>query len=246
MRREEWEAPLASGLSRPSHLPTGESLVESKVPERSRFGTESFDQEEMVSKKCAGGRPKKARSRACAPDWALGNQYFVATSRLPGYKPAVRENRGPESKPHAGKGEGRLAMGWAAIIGLGTVESRAANLALTLKSYLQRISSMSKQATKIAPRARPSMATKISLLGAWTSTPGRRAGAAGRTAGVDALDPRLDRRRDNVALLYLLTLVGCPVDPPHRLVDVDIDDRDLAQVLGPGRRSHQVQLMPFE
>src|SRR5271166_6216977 len=100
---EEWSGRHlwpAAFLARVSSLRA--NLVDSKVPERSRFGTESFDQEEMVSKKCAGARSKKARSRACAPDWALGNQYFVASSRLPGFKLAVRENRGPENEPHAG------------------------------------------------------------------------------------------------------------------------------------------------
>ena len=74
----------------------------------------------------------------------------------------------------------------------------------------------------------------MSLLGAWTRTPGRR-GAAARVV-VEALEPRPDGRRDNVALLYLLALKGVANHPPHGLVGLDRDDLDFPQVFGAGFR----------
>src|SRR3954447_8811757 len=106
-----------------------------------------------------------------------------------------------------------------------------------------------RQARRIAAREMPSKATKMSLLGAWTRTPGRRPAAgraaAGRAAGVaaGALAPRFDRRRDNVPLLYLLALVGVSVYPAHGLVGIDGDDRDFADIFGPRLLPEHVELV---
>src|SRR5271170_5062312 len=78
-----------------------------------------------------------------------------------------------------------------------------------------------------APNAMPSITTKMSLLGDWTNTPGRRPAAAtvdDRPDGDAALEPRLDGRRDNVALLYLLALVSIADDLQDRLVRFNRDD----------------------
>src|SRR4051812_49745316 len=92
----------------------------------------------------------------------------------------------------------------------------------------------------MAPRATPSMATKMSLRGAWTRTrPPPRAGAE-RPA--DRLAPRPDRGSDTVALLQFPAEIGLDelTDGPVR---VDRVDPDLAHVLGGGAGAEDVQLM---
>src|SRR5579875_2589865 len=84
----------------------------------------------------------------------------------------------------------------------------------------------------------------MSLLGAWTKTPGRR-GAAARVA-VEPLEPRVDGRRDNVALLNLLALDGTSLDPHDRLVGVDGDDLRPPQVLGAGLGAVDEQLVAVD
>ena len=58
----------------------------------------------------------------------------------------------------------------------------------------------------------------------------RRGGS--RRMDAAALEPRLDGRRDNVALLNLLAHVGVADHLGHGLVGIDRDDRNLAQVFG--------------
>src|SRR5437868_7941608 len=84
----------------------------------------------------------------------------------------------------------------------------------------------------------------MSLLGDWTRTPGRR-GAAARVV-VDALEPRDDGRRDNVALLYLLALEGVADHARHGLVGIDRDDPDLTQVFGAGAGAVERQLVTHD
>src|SRR5262245_39117259 len=83
------------------------------------------------------------------------------------------------------------------------------------KSYALRIRSISKQPRTMAPKAMPSITTKMSLRGVWTKMPGRLAEEprppTARVAPVPvpvALAARPERRRDKVALLYLLALDG--------------------------------------
>src|SRR5262245_46157043 len=83
----------------------------------------------------------------------------------------------------------------------------------------------------------------MSLLGAWTKTPGRRGAAAAPRVAVAALEPRDDGRRDNVTLLYLLALDGISQDPHDGLVGIHGDDLPLAQVLGAGRGAVEEQLV---
>src|SRR5271167_2518322 len=84
-----------------------------------------------------------------------------------------------------------------------------------LKPYLANMMIIRRLPRTTAPNAMPSITTKMSLLGDWTNTPGRRPAAAtvdDRPDGDAALEPRLDGRRDNVALLYLLALVSIADD----------------------------------
>ena len=66
------------------------------------------------------------------------------------------------------------------------------------------------------PQGDPEQGDEDVALGGLDQDAGTAAGGAGRArVAAGALDPRLDRRRDNVALLYLLALVGLP-DPGRR------------------------------
>src|SRR3954468_13367275 len=80
----------------------------------------------------------------------------------------------------------------------------------------------------MAPRAMPSMATKMSLWGVWTKTPGR----PGVRTAVDrlVLPPRADLSRDIVTLLQFLALDGPALDVRRGRVRVDQVDLDLAEV----------------
>src|SRR5947209_96482 len=78
----------------------------------------------------------------------------------------------------------------------------------------------------------------MSLLGVWTKTPGR---AAGRPP--PPLAGRADRGRDNVPLLYPLTLVGRANHATGSLVGIDADDLDLAEVFRPGFHPVEVELV---
>src|ERR1700747_3006898 len=81
----------------------------------------------------------------------------------------------------------------------------------------------------------------MSLLGAWTKTPGRR--WAGARVGAEPLKPREEGRRDNVALLNLLALDGIAHDPHDGLIGVHGDDLPPAQVLGAGLGAGEEQLV---
>jgi hypothetical protein len=97
-----------------------------------------------------------------------------------------------------------------------------------LKLYLPNMMSIRSQPRTTAPSAMPSITTKMSLFGDWTNTPGRRPAAATVDDRPDgdaaALEPRLDGRRDNVALLYLLALVSIADYLQDRLVRFNRDD----------------------
>src|SRR4051812_14249091 len=82
----------------------------------------------------------------------------------------------------------------------------------------------------------------MSLLGVVTKTPGRPPGRA-RTAGLAPL-PRVEERgRDNVVLLYLFPADRVTDHVGRRLVGVDRDDLDLADVLGPGLDAEDVEFL---
>src|SRR5262249_31226694 len=84
----------------------------------------------------------------------------------------------------------------------------------------------------------------MSLLADGTSTPGRR-GPAARVV-VDGVEPRDDGRRDKVALLYLLTLVGVADHARHGLVGLDRDDPNPTQVFGAGGGVVEIQFMAHD
>src|SRR5262249_23721700 len=84
----------------------------------------------------------------------------------------------------------------------------------------------------------------MSLWGDWTRTPGRR-GPAARVV-VEALELRLDGRRDNVALLYFLALKGLADHAGHGLVGIDRNDLDFPQVFGVRLGAEDGQLMTID
>src|SRR5579883_2124417 len=86
----------------------------------------------------------------------------------------------------------------------------------------------------------------MSLLGAWTRTPPGRRWAAARPAVVVPLEPRVDGRRDNVALLNLLALDGTSQDPRHGLIGVHFDDLHPPEILGAGLGAVEEQLVPLD
>ena len=115
-----------------------------------------------------------------------------------------------------------------------------------LKLYLENMISMSRQPRTIDPRAIPSITTKMSLLGDWTKTPGRRPAEAtvdDRPDGDAALEPRLDGRRDNVTLLYLLALVSIADHLQDGLVRFNRDDPGCSDIFRAQAGAEDVQLM---
>ena len=118
-----------------------------------------------------------------------------------------------------------------------------ASLTLVLKPYLPKRMIINRQPRTIAPNEIPSNTTKISLLGDWTRTPGRR-GVTARVVADEGLEPRPNRRRDNVALLYLLALEGLTDYACHRLVGLNVENDDLPQILRAGFGVVNKQFVP--
>jgi hypothetical protein len=116
-----------------------------------------------------------------------------------------------------------------------------------LKPYLANMMIIRMQPRTTAPSAMPSITTKMSLLGDWTKTPGRRPDATveDRPDGDAALEPRLDGRRDNVALLYLLALVCVADYLQDRLVRLNRDDPGFSDVFRSWRGAQNEQFMAY-
>src|SRR5262249_51405227 len=98
----------------------------------------------------------------------------------------------------------------------------------------------------MAPRAMPSMTTKISLRGVWTKTPARppARGAAVRPLG--RLAPRPDLCRDNVVLLDLDAVDRLADDPADGTVVVHRLDPDPADVLRARLEPVNVEFIPHD